>query len=93
MPYVWLQSIPIWWRWYYWACPVAWTLNGLVTSQFGDIDDVLVDTGETVREFLKSHFGFKHDFLGVVAFMIPGFAVLFGFVFAFTISVFNFQKR
>ncbi|MBA0596224.1 hypothetical protein Gorai_013054, partial [Gossypium raimondii] len=25
-------EIPIWWRWYYWASPVAWTINGLVTS-------------------------------------------------------------
>ncbi|PQQ21261.1 pleiotropic drug resistance protein 1 [Prunus yedoensis var. nudiflora] len=33
--------IPIWWRWYYWACPVAWTLYGLVASQFGDLNDVL----------------------------------------------------
>uniref|UniRef100_A0A453KMP4 ABC transporter domain-containing protein n=1 Tax=Aegilops tauschii subsp. strangulata TaxID=200361 RepID=A0A453KMP4_AEGTS len=24
--------IPIWWRWYYWLSPIAWTLNGLVTS-------------------------------------------------------------
>ncbi|KAF3673549.1 Pleiotropic drug resistance protein 3 [Capsicum annuum] len=30
--------MPIWWRWYYWACPVAWTLYGLVASQFGDIE-------------------------------------------------------
>ncbi|KAJ4707956.1 Pleiotropic drug resistance ABC transporter [Melia azedarach] len=27
--------IPIWWRWYYWICPVSWTLYGLVVSQFG----------------------------------------------------------
>ena len=31
-----LQQIPIWWRWYYWASLVAWTLYGLVTSQVGD---------------------------------------------------------
>ncbi|MQL00608.1 hypothetical protein EI005_25720, partial [Escherichia coli] len=34
-------KIPIWWRWYYWACPVAWTIYGLVASQFGDIDDFM----------------------------------------------------
>ncbi|KAJ8640587.1 hypothetical protein MRB53_017281 [Persea americana] len=85
-------SIPVWWRWYYWACPVAWTLYGLIASQFGDVDEVL-ETGETVREFLKTYFGFRHDFLPVVAVVITGFAVLFGFVFAFTIKVFNFQKR
>ncbi|KAG5141732.1 hypothetical protein JHK82_017427 [Glycine max] len=34
-------SIPVWWRWYYWACPVAWTIYGLVASQFGDITNVM----------------------------------------------------
>ena len=64
----------------------------MIASQFGDVDEVL-DTGETVREFLKTYFGFRHDFLPVVAVVITGFAVLFGFVFAFTIKVLNFQKR
>ncbi|TKY54925.1 ABC transporter G family member 32 [Spatholobus suberectus] len=30
------KRIPIWWRWYYWANPVAWSLYGLLTSQYGD---------------------------------------------------------
>jgi hypothetical protein len=38
-----LQRIPIWWRWYSWACPVAWTLYGLVASQYGDIADVRME--------------------------------------------------
>ncbi|PNX98846.1 pleiotropic drug resistance protein 1-like, partial [Trifolium pratense] len=29
--------IPVWWRWYSWANPVAWSLYGLVASQYGDI--------------------------------------------------------
>ncbi|KAJ9537475.1 hypothetical protein OSB04_030208 [Centaurea solstitialis] len=59
-------KIPIWWRWYYWGNPVAWTLYGLVVSQFGDYEDVL-NTGETVKHYLRRYFGFKHDFLGAVA--------------------------
>ncbi|KAK9232138.1 hypothetical protein WN943_022381 [Citrus x changshan-huyou] len=54
--------IPIWWRWYYWADPMAWTLYGLVVSQFGDLEDKL-ESGETVKQFLRSYFGYKHDFL------------------------------
>lgn len=84
--------IPVWWMWYYWICPVAWTLYGLVASQYGDIDDVL-DNGETVKQFLKDYFGFKHDFLGVVAGVVAAFVVLFGLIFAISIKVFNFQKR
>ncbi|XP_060974370.1 ABC transporter G family member 36-like [Cannabis sativa] len=41
--------IPIWWRWYYWACPVAWTLYGLVKSQYGDLHEyIIIETGETL---------------------------------------------
>ncbi|KAK1298163.1 Pleiotropic drug resistance protein TUR2 [Acorus calamus] len=87
--------IPIWWRWYYWACPIAWTLYGLIVSQFGDITDKMEDTGvdETVQQYLKRYFGFKHDFLGGISAALIGFDVLFAFVFAYSIKVFNFQKR
>ncbi|KAJ8773506.1 hypothetical protein K2173_005752 [Erythroxylum novogranatense] len=85
-------SIPVWWRWYYWACPIAWTLYGLVASQFGDVTKT-VETGETVEEYLRNYFGFRHDFLGVVAGVHVGMCLLFGFIFAFSITAFNFQKR
>ncbi|KAM7513222.1 hypothetical protein LguiB_012097 [Lonicera macranthoides] len=86
------SRIPVWWRWYYYLCPVSWTLYGLVASQFGDITEKL-ETGETVEDFLRSYFGFRHDFVGYVAVIIVGIAVLFGFIFAFSIKVFNFQRR
>ncbi|PRQ25661.1 putative monosaccharide-transporting ATPase [Rosa chinensis] len=84
--------IPIWWRWYYWVCPVAWSLYGLATSQFGDSQNNL-ETGETVEEFMRSYFGFKHEFLGVAAAVVVGFAVLFAFIFALAIKMLNFQRR
>ncbi|CAL5435368.1 unnamed protein product [Camellia sinensis] len=71
---------------------IAWTLYGLVASQFGDIQGTL-DTGETVEEFARNYFDFKHDFVGYVAIIIAGIAILFGFIFAYSIRVFNFQKR
>ncbi|KAJ4838958.1 hypothetical protein Tsubulata_014816 [Turnera subulata] len=86
-------SMPVWWRWYFWGCPVAWTLYGLVASQFGDIQKTMVDRDGTVEEFIRSYFGFKHDFLGEIAAGIVGWTVLFAFFFAFGIKVFNFQKR
>ncbi|KAK4372801.1 hypothetical protein RND71_008185 [Anisodus tanguticus] len=84
--------IPIWWRWYYWACPVAWTLYGLVASQFGDIQTTLTDD-ENVEQFLNRYFGFKHDFLGVVAAVIVALPVMFALTFALAIKAFNFQRR
>ncbi|RVW28717.1 Pleiotropic drug resistance protein 1 [Vitis vinifera] len=86
------NRIPVWWRWYYWICPVSWTLYGLVTSQFGDITEEL-NTGVTVKDYLNDYFGFKHDFLGVVAAVVVGFVVLFLFIFAYAIKALNFQRR
>ncbi|KAL2332417.1 hypothetical protein Fmac_019998 [Flemingia macrophylla] len=87
-------SIPIWWRWYYWGCPLAWTLYGLVASQFGDIMDPMPSLDYVpVKYFVESYFGIKHDFVGVCAVAVSGFAILFGFTFAVAIKNFNFQKR
>ncbi|KAJ1688210.1 hypothetical protein LUZ63_019600 [Rhynchospora breviuscula] len=85
-------QVPVWWRWYVYICPVAWTLYGLVSSQFGDKQDK-IETGDSVAEFVRSYFGFHHDLLGLVAAMVAAFAVLFAFLFGFAIQRFNFQKR
>ncbi|XP_048233510.1 pleiotropic drug resistance protein 1-like isoform X2 [Ricinus communis] len=46
LPYAFAQRIPVWWRWYPWACPVSWTLYGLIASKFG--------------HFLVKYFDYKH---------------------------------
>ncbi|RHN48302.1 putative sulfate-transporting ATPase [Medicago truncatula] len=87
--------IPIWWRWFYWANPMAWSLNGLVASQFGGIKDHIEYNGKSVsvEDFLENYFGFQHEFLGVVAAVVVGFNVVFGLVFVMSIKMFNFQSR
>ncbi|KAL5135188.1 Pleiotropic drug resistance protein 1 [Glycine soja] len=87
--------IPVWWRWYSWANPVAWSLYGLVASQYGDIKQSMEssDGRTTVEGFVRSYFGFKHDFLGVVAAVIVAFPVVFALVFAISVKMFNFQRR
>ncbi|KAA8516690.1 hypothetical protein F0562_016804 [Nyssa sinensis] len=89
-------QIPIWWRWYYWASPVAWTLYGLVTSQVGDKNtslEVPGETGVTLKGFLKSNLGFDYDFLPAVAAAHLGWVLLFFFCFAYGIKFLNFQRR
>lgn len=86
------QMTPVWWRWYHWANPVAWTLYGLISSQFGDMRDEL-ETKQSVRDFLTSYFGFRHGFISVVAVVVAGFGVAFAVIFAFAIKTFNFQRR
>ncbi|PNY06078.1 pleiotropic drug resistance protein 2-like, partial [Trifolium pratense] len=89
------SQIPIWWRWYYWACPTAWTVYGLVTSQLGDKETLIEVPGAgtiSVKSYLNEQMGFEYDFLGVVAVAHIVFVLVFLFVFAYGIKVLNFQK-
>ncbi|XAR64951.1 Iron-chelate-transporting ATPase [Bertholletia excelsa] len=89
-------QIPIWWRWYYWGCPAAWTIYGLVTSELGQKTDKIEVPGAgsvPVKVFLEDFFGYKYDFLGVVSAVHIGWVLLFSFVFAYCIKYLNFQHR
>ncbi|KAM7496878.1 hypothetical protein LguiA_021292 [Lonicera macranthoides] len=88
--------IPIWWRWYYWASPVAWTIYGIFASQVGDNTNTLIVPGQNstqVNLFLKEYLGYDHDFLVPVVFAHVGWVLLFFFVFAYGIKFLNFQRR
>ncbi|KAG2405948.1 Pleiotropic drug resistance protein [Vigna angularis] len=87
--------IPVWWRWYSWANPISWSLYGLVASQYGDIKQTIESTSgtTTVEDFVRSYFGFRHDFLGVVAAVMIAFTLVFALVFAVSVKMFNFQRR
>ncbi|XP_012089672.2 pleiotropic drug resistance protein 2 [Jatropha curcas] len=89
-------QIPIWWRWYYWASPTAWTIYGLITSQVGKISENVEVPGVgfmSVKDYLKEYLGFEYDFLGAVIAAHIGFVLLFLFVFAYGIKFLNFQRR
>ncbi|CAN4099865.1 unnamed protein product [Withania somnifera] len=91
------MRIPIWWRWYYWANPVAWSLYGLLTSQYGEVNEHLrlADGVHTVpiNRFIKEHFGYRQEFLGIAGIAVVGFCIIFAVTFAFAIKCFNFQRR
>ncbi|KAG8367402.1 hypothetical protein BUALT_Bualt16G0068200 [Buddleja alternifolia] len=91
------KRIPIWWRWYYWANPVAWSLYGLLASQYADSDQLIkLSDGVqliSISALVENVFGYRHDFIGIAAFMVLGFCILFAFIFAFAIKTFKFQKR
>ncbi|CAK9227174.1 unnamed protein product [Sphagnum troendelagicum] len=92
-----LPEIPKWWSWYYWICPTSWTVYGLVTSQFGNVQSLLLDTGgpvpPTVEQYVNNYFGYSYSFLGVVGGMLLFWPLLFATVFAFAIKFINFQNR
>lgn len=87
------QSIPVWWRWYYWGNPLAWTIYGLVVSQFGDYTDPFDNSTQTVKQYLDDYYGMKRSFIGPVAGVHIGLVIFFAFIFAYCIRSFNFQKR
>ncbi|KAI4322384.1 hypothetical protein L6164_022086 [Bauhinia variegata] len=88
--------IPVWWRWYYWASPIAWTIYGVFASQFGDVKTMLEIPGDepkAVNVYLKDSLGFDHDFIVPVVLAHVGWVILFMLVFAYCIKFLNFQER
>ncbi|KAI3461649.1 hypothetical protein Pfo_018312 [Paulownia fortunei] len=88
-------SIPGWWIWFYYICPIAWTLRGIITSQLGDVETRIVGPGfqGTVKEFINVRFGYESGMLGVTVAVLVGFSILFFGVFAISVKVLNFQRR
>ncbi|ONI04160.1 hypothetical protein PRUPE_6G306100 [Prunus persica] len=88
-------QIPKWWIWLYYLTPTSWSLHGLLTSQYGDINKEVIVFGEnkTVSDFLKDYFGFHHDQLALVAVVLIAFPIAFASIFAFCIGRLNFQRR
>lgn len=91
-------KIPKWWVWYYWICPVAWTVYGLIVSQYGDVMATINVPGRagadpSIKVYIQENFGYDPDFMGQVAAVLVGFTVFFAFLFAFCIRTLNFQTR
>ncbi|XP_030969146.1 ABC transporter G family member 31-like isoform X2 [Quercus lobata] len=88
-------SIPPWWIWFYYICPVSWTLRGIISSQLGDVETQIVGAGfeGTVKEYLEASLGFGPGMVGVSVAVLFGFCLLFFMVFAISVKVLNFQRR
>ncbi|KAL2493147.1 ABC transporter G family member 36 [Abeliophyllum distichum] len=90
-------SIPKWWVWYYWICPVAWTVYGLIIGQYGDVEETITVPGTSfdpmIKSYIQDHFGYDPNFKGPVAAVLIGFTVFFAFLYAYCIKKLNFQTR
>lgn len=94
------QNIPGWWIWFYYICPVQWTLRGIITSQLGDVETKIVGPGfeGTVKEYLSASLGYENKIngfssVGLSVIVLFGFVLLFFGSFAVSVKVLNFQKR
>ena len=77
--------------------PVAWSLYGLVVSNLGDEDNSMVAItagGQlTVPDFLRSRFGYRHEWEGWVVIVLAAFTLIFWGVGAYAFKKYNFQQR
>jgi hypothetical protein len=91
-----IQKIPKWWIWYYWICPLAWTVYGLIVTQYGDMEEIITVPGQpnqTISYYITHHFGYHRNFMAVVAPVLVLFAAFFAFMYALCIKKLNFQQR
>ncbi|VAI77417.1 unnamed protein product [Triticum turgidum subsp. durum] len=89
-------KIPKWWIWYYWICPLAWTVYGLIVTQYGDLEETISVPGQsnqTISYYITHHFGYHRSFMAVVAPVLVLFAVFFAFMYALCLKKLSFQQR
>ncbi|KAJ6851228.1 ABC transporter G family member 45-like isoform X4 [Iris pallida] len=90
------KMIPVWWRWFYWADPAAWTVYGLMFSQLGDHDELIHVPGrsdQTVKEFIEDYLGLQDHYFALIVALHIVVIVLFSLLFVFSIKNLNFQKK
>lgn len=90
--------MPIWWAWYYWACPLAWHIYGSIVAQFGDLNNEFIGVvGEpepvSIPQFIRSVLGLRYSWLGYTVGMTVFFPTLFAIVYIVAIRMINFQQR
>ncbi|XP_022728801.1 pleiotropic drug resistance protein 3-like [Durio zibethinus] len=88
-------KIPRWWIWLYYMTPTSWTLNCLLSSQYGDVNDKIMVFTETttMASLLEDYFGFRHDHLAISAVILFFYPLIFSSLFAFFITRLNFERR
>ncbi|KAM0064291.1 putative ABC-type sulfate transporter [Helianthus debilis subsp. tardiflorus] len=88
-------KIPNWWIWLYYLTPTSWSLNAMLTSQYGDVKTEILVFGEakSVEAFLRDYFGYHHDLLPFTFGILTLYPILLASLFALCISKLNFQKR
>ncbi|KAJ9557166.1 hypothetical protein OSB04_011780 [Centaurea solstitialis] len=88
-------KIPGWWIWLYYAAPTSWTLNAMLTSQYGDVTKEIEVFGESkhVEDFLRDYFGYHPDELPIAFILLALYPIVLASLFAYCIAKLNFQRR
>ncbi|KAK7305391.1 hypothetical protein VNO77_43296 [Canavalia gladiata] len=94
------SHIPGWWIWFHYICPVSWTLRGIVTSQLGDVQDIIVGPGfkGPVKDYIAATLGYDQTIngmssVGLSIIVLLCFSIIFFGSFAISVKILNFQRR
>nr|KJB76621.1 hypothetical protein B456_012G097300 [Gossypium raimondii] len=89
------QKIPGWWIWMYYLVPTSWTLDVLLTSQFGDVNDEIVVYTQTttIAKLLDQYFGFGNHHIMLSAVVLSSYPLIYSSLFVFFIKRLNFERR
>ncbi|KAL4023458.1 hypothetical protein IC575_017211 [Cucumis melo] len=68
-------SISGWWIWFYYVCPVSWTLKEIISSQLGGDAETMIEG--PVKQYLEVSLGYGDGMIGV------SMALPFAFIFLF----------
>ena len=88
--------MPKWYAWYYYINPFAYSLQGIVLSQLGDVEDqVALPDGTTVsvRDALAAVFGYHYSFLGYNVLIMIGFCAAFAIAGLVCLQTLNLKSR
>ena len=84
-----VQRMPVWWSWFSYINPFAWSIYGLVASQLGhdftnvvntygfDPADGLLGQDLYVAQFIYKYYGYDADYLTRLIPIVLGFSVAF----------------
>lgn len=76
---------------------MAWTVYGLIVTQYGDIEDTIkvpgISPDPSIKWYVANHFGYDLNFMGPTAAILVAFGVFFALIFSVCINILNFQKR
>jgi len=85
-----------WWIWAYYFNPATYVLYGTITTQLGDLHDVIlkdVPGGISVAAYLEDTYSYKYSFRGWLVLIMAGFVIFFRMVACVGLSKINFAKR
>jgi hypothetical protein len=89
-------SIGWWWRWFTYVNPVQWTLYGLLSSQLGNVQAMIVNfSGEevSVADFMVERFGYDYSMVGPIVAILFGYVLFFRGLSILFLTRINFQNR